>query len=59
MVYHSTDDILKALHDGSFPKQLMLTTHPQRWTDEIWPWLEELAVQSAKNVVKGMKVRWK
>ena len=57
LVYHSTDDIIKALHDGSFPKQLMLTTHPQRWVDKTWAWLEELAVQSVKNVVKGVIVR--
>lgn len=59
LVYHSTDDIIKALHDCSFPKQLMLTTHPQRWVDKTWAWLEELAVQSVKNVVKGVIVRWK
>ena len=58
-VYHSTDDILNALRDGSFPKQLMLTTHPQRWDDKICPWLEELFVQSAKNVIKGVMVRCK
>ena len=59
LVYYSTDGIIKALRDGSFPKQLMLTTHPQRWSDKIWPWLEELAVQSAKNVVKGVMVHRK
>ena len=59
LVYHSTDDIIKALHDGSFPKQLMLTTHPQRWVDKTWAWMKELAVQSVKNVVKGVIVRCK
>lgn len=57
LVYHSTDDILYALENGSFPKQLMMTTHPQRWTDNIGQWLKELFVQSTKNTVKGMMVR--
>ena len=55
-VYHSTGDILKALSEGTFPKQLMLTTHPQRWTDNLGLWLEECITQSAKNVVKSYLV---
>lgn len=55
-VYHSTGDILKALSEGTFPKQLMLTTHPQRWTDNLGLWLGEYVTQSAKNVVKSYLV---
>ena len=56
-VYHNTNDILNAIENGSFPKQLMMTTHPQRWTDNTGQWLKELFVQSAKNIVKGIMVR--
>jgi hypothetical protein len=38
-VYHSTDDILKALADGVFPEWVMLTTHPQRWTSHWGLWV--------------------
>ena len=57
LVYHSTDDILYAIENGSFPKQLMMTTHPQRWTDNTGQWLKECFMQLAKNTVKGMMVR--
>lgn len=58
-VYHSTGDIMKALAEGTFPKQLMLTTHPQRWTNNPWQWLGEYFSQSAKNMVKSYMVSHK
>lgn len=51
-VYHSTDDIIKAIEEGSFPKCLMITTHPQRWTDNAVAWLKEITSQTIKNAVK-------
>jgi len=57
LVYHSTDDVLGAIGNHTLPKRLMLTTHPQRWTDHPVAWLKEYVVQSAKNVVKGIMVR--
>ena len=57
LVYHSTDDILDAIELNKLPKQLMVTTHPQRWTDRYGAWLKEGITQSAKNMVKGMMVK--
>lgn len=57
LVFHSTDDIISALDKGAMPKQLMMTTHPQRWTDKKGEWLLERVAQSSKNVVKKMIVR--
>lgn len=57
LVYHSTDDIIRAVENGSFPKQLMMTTHPQRWTDQRGEWLWEYLSQPAKNVVKRLMMR--
>ena len=51
-VYHATDDVIEAILKGSFPNQLMLTTHPQRWTNHIVSWLMELVLQNVKNVIK-------
>jgi len=34
------------------PSQLMITTHPQRWTDNSRLWLRELLLQSLKNIIK-------
>lgn len=55
-VYHATDDIVEALVDGSFPDRVMMTTHPQRWTDAKGEWLLEWSLQSIKNVVKSIIV---
>lgn len=57
LVYHSTDDIIRAVENGNFPKRLMMTTHPQRWTDQRGEWLWEYLLQSAKNVVKRLMKR--
>lgn len=54
LAYHATDDIINALKEDRFPRQLMMTTHPQRWTDNKVAWLREMSSQSAKNLVK----RW-
>lgn len=58
-VYHSTDDIIEALTDGSFPNQLLLTTHPQRWTDNMIEWTMEFGLQTLKNIVKGTMLRFR
>lgn len=55
--YHSTDDIIHAIHRSVFPAQVMVNTHPQRWNDNRYQWLKELLLQSAKNVVKRLVVR--
>lgn len=57
LVYHTTADVLDAIGEERLPKQLMMTTHPQRWTDRCLPWCEELLMQSVKNMVKGVMVR--
>jgi len=54
---HSTKDIITALKNNRLPDQIMLTIHPQRWTDEWGPWLWELIGQKSKNVVKYFLVK--
>ena len=56
LVFHNTDDIIDAIQKEILPKQLMMTTHPQRWTDRRGEWLKEKATQSTKNMVKGLMV---
>lgn len=58
-VFHSTDDIIKALQDNILPDQLMITTHPQRWFNFGFGWIKELMMQNAKNIVKAAIVRKK
>lgn len=53
-VYKTTDDVIKAVRNGSFPNRVMMTTHPQRWTDSMWKWMRELVVQRVKNIIKKL-----
>lgn len=56
LVYHTTDDLIHALNRGQLPKHIMITTHPQRWTDNIMAWSKELLLQSLKNIVKRLLI---
>lgn len=56
-VFHTTDDVLRALESGSLLRQILMTTHPQRWTDHYGEWFKEMLAQSAKNIVKGVMVK--
>lgn len=51
-VYHSTDDVIRAIEQGTFPNRVLVNTHPQRWTDNKWEWCWEWMSQSTKNKVK-------
>lgn len=54
LVYHSTDDIIAAAREGVLPHAMMITTHPQRWTDSGTAWMKELVLQKCKNLVKAI-----
>ena len=36
--FHSTFDIIEAVEGGRFPERVMMTFHPQRWTDSPVEW---------------------
>lgn len=55
--YHTTNDMIKAINEDSFPKQAMLNFHPQRWNDALVPWVKELVWQNLKNQVKRFLVK--
>lgn len=57
LLFHKTDDIIGAVMNESFPKQLMITTHPQRWTNHIISWTIEILLQGVKNVIKKIIIR--
>lgn len=57
--YSTTHDMIRSLRSGVFPRQAMLTFHPQRWTDSPVLWLRQRVAQTAKNYAKlGLK-RWR
>lgn len=52
LVFQTTADIIRAANEGTLPRNLMITFHPQRWNDKPLPWIKELVVQRTKNLVK-------
>lgn len=54
---HSTEDIIAALKKNLLPNKIMLTIHPQRWTDQWLPWIWEKYWQNMKNCVKYFLVK--
>lgn len=58
-VYHSTNDIINALDSGTLPAHVMLTTHPQRWTNKPSVWIYELTRQSIVNIIKRLMIIYK
>ena len=50
--FHSTSDLVNWF--DSYPNQeiIMITTHPQRWTNSKIEWLQEFFMQSIKNWIK-------
>ena len=62
LVFHSTDDIIRALHDPEHPihqKNLLINTHPQRWMPFGISWVKEAVLQNTKNIVKRVIISTK
>jgi len=55
--FRSTFDIKKAAEKEELPDKIMMTFHPQRWTDKPGPWVRELVWQNVKNVGKYFVVK--
>jgi hypothetical protein len=53
--YRSTFDIIKNVRE--LPDKLMLTFHPQRWTNDPLLWCQEMIMQNIKNQVKKFIVK--
>lgn len=56
--FHSTFDLIKAAQEGKLPNRIMMTFHPQRWTNSPLPWLRELVWQNFKNPAKYFLVKY-
>lgn len=54
---HSTFDLIRWLKSKPTDQVLMITTHPQRWTNNATMWLKELILQSLKNRLKQLIIR--
>jgi len=57
--FHSTEDLIKAINKGDYPEKVMMTFHPQRWTDSPFAWVKEFILQNTKNMIKGILIKRK
>jgi len=57
--FKSTPEIIKAIRSGTIPERIMITTHPQRWTNNVLEWIWEYLFQHAKNKVKYLVIQFK
>jgi hypothetical protein len=55
--FRSTYDIIRAAENGELPDKIMMTFHPQRWTDKAGPWIKEFLWQNVKNVGKYFLIK--
>jgi hypothetical protein len=55
--FRSTFDIIHSVEKDILPGKIMMTFHPQRWTDKPLPWVKELVWQNVKNITKYFIVK--
>ena len=54
ITFSSTKDIIRSAKNGTLPKKIMFTFHPQRWNDNLFYWVKELILQNLKNIIKRL-----
>ena len=52
-----TKDILNLASKGTLPDKILMTFHPQRWTNNSPAWIREIIWQNLKNQVKWVMVK--
>jgi hypothetical protein len=50
--FRTTQDIIDGFDQNKIPSSVMITTHPQRWDNNLMPWISELVLQNIKNSIK-------
>lgn len=58
LTWHTTPELIEVIRNGRLPKHVMLTTHPQRWTNNKGAWYKEWILQNIKNTIKRILL-WK
>jgi len=55
--FHSTNNLINGINESDFPNLIMMTFHPQRWTNNRLDWTSELILQNLKNQIKKFIVK--
>jgi hypothetical protein len=51
-VFRTTNEIIRAVSLNKIPANILMTIHPQRWSDRYSEWIAEMVFQSIKNQFK-------
>lgn len=54
-----THHLIGKIQNNELPDKIMINVHPQRWNDNSFGWYKELILQSLKNQVKSIIVKYK
>jgi len=57
LTWHTTPELLQAIEANRLPAHVMMTTHPQRWTNNRYAWWRERILQTSKNCIKKLWIR--
>lgn len=52
LTWHTTQQLIEAIRNDQLPPRVMITTHPQRWTNDRSAWYKEYIAQHTKNILK-------
>lgn len=55
--FSTTEQIINTVKLNNLPDKIMITTHPQRWTNNRFEWIKELILQFIKNIVKQLIIK--
>ena len=59
LVWHTTEELIAVIKADQLPKHVMITTHPQRWTNDKAQWVKEFVFQKTKNFIKRILLMMK
>ncbi len=57
--YHTTNQVVKNITENKLPDRIMITTHPQRWTNNVIHWGAEYIAQLTKNQIKRLLINYR
>ena len=52
LTWHTTPELIQAVEADRLPAHVMITSHPQRWTNNQTQWYKEYIAQTIKNGIK-------
>jgi len=53
----STNEFIQAIYYGNLSNKIMITVHPQRWSNNLFFWGKEIILQNIKNTIKYFIVK--